>query len=120
MTAKTVMKKTALGALCLSLVGACAQKPDKIQASYVSPNAFLQSSCQSLKIERSEIISEVNKLSVEQSQNATNDAVAMSIGVILFWPALFALALTDDQKAELSQAKGNLEAIDKAMAVKNC
>lgn len=120
MLANQVVKKLSLGAVCLSMLTACAQQPDKIQATYVSPNTYSSGTCTSLKMERAEIVAEVESLTVDQKKHADNDAIAMGVGLILFWPALFALALTDDQKAELSLAKGNMEAIDKTMAAKNC
>lgn len=44
-----------------------------------------------------------------QKQQATNDAVAMGVGLVLFWPALFCLAGGNDRKEELSRLKGEYE-----------
>lgn len=65
-------------------MGGCARQPEKIEATYVSLNMFMQSSCSQLRTERVEIVNEVNRLTASQKQNANNYAAAMGVELILF------------------------------------
>ena len=44
----------------------------------------------------------------------------MGVGMILFWPALFALGGTKEQEAEYGRLKGEYEAIQQAAIAKKC
>ncbi len=48
------------------------------------------------------VSSKVREVSGVQQSDHTRDEVAMGVGLIVFWPALFFLA-SGDQKAELSR-----------------
>jgi hypothetical protein len=64
--------------------------------------------------------SRVRTVSGQQDSAATADAVSMGVGLVLFWPALFFLAATDDQKHELGRLKGEYEALQRASTRKKC
>ena len=49
----------------------------------------------------------------------TTDAVALTVGLVVFWPALF-LMIGGDKRAELSDLKGQYDALDRAATEKNC
>ena len=51
---------------------------------------------------------------------ANNDKVIMGVGMVLFWPALFALGGTKQQEADYARLKGEYEAIGQAMIAKKC
>ncbi len=55
-----------------------------------------------------------------QDEKATRDAVAMGVGLIIFWPALFAIGGNDQQTAELARLRGEMEAIEQASTRKKC
>ena len=116
------MKQHSLTAplVAVSLLAGCAQQPDQIEASYVSPTTFAGRNCQQLTAERNEIASRVNALNKEQSDAATTDAVATGVALVIFWPAAFALAATKDNSTALSAAKGNYDAITTRMRSQNC
>ncbi|MEO4040080.1 hypothetical protein AAFN47_00560 [Hoeflea sp. CAU 1731] len=42
------------------------------------------------------------------------------MGVVLFWPALFLLAVGKDKEAELASYKGSYDAITRVAIEKNC
>ncbi|MGD9864573.1 MAG: hypothetical protein AB7S99_15310 [Pseudodonghicola sp.] len=116
------MKKSG-SALVLSTVlalSACAQQPDKISASYVSPSTYENRSCNQLMAERNAIVRQVNTLTQEQKEAATTDAVATGVALLLFWPAAFALATTKDNATPLSTAKGHYDAITAQMEKRGC
>lgn len=115
------MKRKIMAALiAATAVSGCAQSPDQVEASYVSPNQFKGRSCSQLMGERNEIASRVNTLTKEQKQAATNDAVATGVALVIFWPAAIALAASKDNATALSAAKGNYDAITTQMRTQGC
>jgi hypothetical protein len=55
-----------------------------------------------------------------QDQKATNDAVATTVGVIVFWPALFMVKGNDTMTADLARLRGEMEAIEQVSVRKRC
>ena len=55
-----------------------------------------------------------------QEKKATNDAVAVGVGVVLFWPALFFIKGNGATEAEVANLKGHMEAIEQASVQKKC
>ena len=103
-----------------SILSACAPTPGQVSASYVSPLVYEGQTCKSLMAERNQIAKTVILLTAEQRKSSTNDAVLTGVALVIFWPAAIALALTDDQSAQLAQAKGNFEAIETQMQKRGC
>ncbi|MEM6658937.1 MAG: hypothetical protein AAF496_15400 [Pseudomonadota bacterium] len=114
------MRKVISGIVVTSFLTACAASPDKVSSAYVSPGLYEDRTCSELMEERNQIASNVNRLSAEQKKASTTDAVATGVALVLFWPAAFALAATQDQSNQLAQAKGNYDAITTQMTKKNC
>jgi len=113
-------KKTAAVALCAALImGACATHPNNISASYVSPMNYANYTCPQLGEENRRVAAKVNELTANQRSRANNDTTAMTVGLVIFWPALFFLA-NGDQKEELSRLKGEYDAIQQAGIQKEC
>ena len=118
---RIIPMKVILPALAaLTLLSACAQKPEAVVARSVSPMMYSSLDCTALQAERYRIHSQVTNLTAAQKKKASNDAVAMGVGMVLFWPALFALSAGSDQAGDLAQAKGEWEATEFAMRQKNC
>lgn len=114
------MRKALPFILCVSTLTACASSPDKVSSAYISPTVYEGRNCRELLEERNQIASNVNRLTAAQKKAATTDAVATGVALVLFWPAAFALAATEDQSNQLAQAKGNYDAINMQMTRKNC
>ncbi|MFN4088217.1 MAG: hypothetical protein ACK4QW_04130 [Alphaproteobacteria bacterium] len=91
-----------------------------MEARYVSPTTYSNWDCQQLWDEKGRITTEVSRVSDLQRENANTDAAMVAVGMILFWPALFALAATKDRKDELGSLKGQYTAVDQSMAAKQC
>lgn len=53
-------------------------------------------------------------------QAANNDAGIMAVGLLLFWPVLFALGGTKQQEAEYSRLKGEYDALEQQAILKKC
>lgn len=104
----------------VSLVAGCASHPDSVEARYVSPTTYQSWSCEQLVDEKKRLTSEVERVSGLQRENANVDAAMMGVGLIVFWPALFALAATKDRKDELGRLKGEHDAVDLSTRQRQC
>lgn len=103
-----------------SQVAACAKGPDSIEARYVSPNQYQNWSCDQLSEEKIRLTREVDRVGGLQRENANTDTAMMAVGLIIFWPALIALAATKDRKEELGRLKGEYDAVDSSLKGKAC
>ncbi|MFC3077772.1 hypothetical protein ACFODL_06695 [Phenylobacterium terrae] len=103
-----------------SIVAACATSPDKISGTYVSPIQYSNYDCDQIRMEMVRISNKVAEVSGQQKRQASNDAVAMGVGLVLFWPALFFLAGGNDRKEELANLKGQYDALTSAAIEKKC
>ena len=56
----------------------------------------------------------------QQDKARTGDKVATTVGVVLFWPALFFLDGDEPKAAGLAQLKGQMDAIESASIQKKC
>jgi len=120
---KLVRKSFAISAiLTLSLpifIAGCADSSKNISASYVSPLKYRNYTCDQLTEEYARVLEESRTVNKSQDDTAGNDAVAMGVGLVLFWPALFFID-SDDQKEEVSRLKGELKAVDTTAIRKDC
>ena len=103
-----------------SLVAGCATKSADIAPAYTSPVLYQNWTCQQLAEEAQRIVSEVNKLSGVQDKQATNDAVATAVAVVVFWPAAFLVGGDKGNAAQLAQLKGQYNAVYEETVRKNC
>ncbi len=88
----TYFKKTAASFLVLSvLVSGCATSSDKISAAYVSPMQYQSYDCDQIAAEGSRLNQRVVTLQGQVDKAASNDKALTGVGVILFFPVLFAL-----------------------------
>src|SRR5213079_1316147 len=61
-----------------------------------------------------------NQLGGRLDEAANNDKGIATVGIILFWPVLFALGGTKQQEAEYSRLKGEYDAVQQAAIAKRC
>jgi hypothetical protein len=113
------MQRVGAALLATTILAGCATPPSRIKASYVSPMQYGAYTCDEIGAELVRVNREVLDVTKSQQKEADKDAVAMSVGLIIFWPALFLLA-GDDQKAELSRLKGEYEALEASAEQKEC
>lgn len=115
------MKKFVLAACMVSQLGlvACASKSDNISAAYVSPLQYQGYNCNQIRSELTRVSRRVNEVAGVQDHQASKDSVALGVGLVLFWPALFFM-IGKDQKEELSRLKGEYEALEQAAIQKEC
>jgi len=116
-----VVKKIVL-CLCISsqlALTACATRSDNISSSYVSPLQYQSYNCNQIRMEITRVSRRVNEISGVQDSQATKDAVALGVGLVIFWPALFFM-IGKDQKEEIARLKGEFEALEQAAIEKEC
>lgn len=103
----------------LMLLGGCADKSSEISATYVSPLAYKSYDCDQLEQEYLRLQRRGSEIMKSQDDTASDDSVAMGVGLVLFWPALFFID-SDDAREEVGRIKGELEAVEQASIQKKC
>jgi hypothetical protein len=113
------MKRLIAAMLAASMLSACASSPDKISPSYVSPLEYSNLDCDQIRSELVRVSDHVREASGVQARAHTRDQVAMGVGLVVFWPALFFL-MEGDKKEELGRLKGQYDALDDAAIRNKC
>mgnify|MGYP001025615413 CR=1 FL=1 len=108
---------TAVAAMMLS---ACAQKADRVAATYTPSVLYENLTCQQLVREGWNVSNRAHTAAGKQNRHRTQDEVAITAGVLVFWPALFFTHGNNATTAELAQLKGEMQAIEAASQAKNC
>lgn len=107
--------------LCVALaLSACSTPSSGIASAYVSPLQFQSYDCQQIAAELQRIHVRVNQIGGRLDKAAENDKALVGVGMILFWPALFALGGTKEQEAEYGRLKGEYEALERVANEKRC
>lgn len=115
---KPSMKRLS-GALALLMLTGCATPPGKIDAAYVSPFEYSNLTCDQIREELIRVNRKLTEISGKQKSEANKDAVALGVGLIVFWPALFFM-MGDDKKDQVARLKGEYEALEMVAIRKNC
>ncbi|WP_175545282.1 hypothetical protein [Thalassovita taeanensis] len=55
-----------------------------------------------------------------QDRTAEEDAAAMGVALVVFWPAIFTIKGNEKSAAEVARLKGEIAAIEKASVAKSC
>ncbi len=113
-------RKIAAASVSAALIAGCASRAEDISASYVSPILYQNLTCQQLALEAKAVSSRAQAAAGMQDRKAGQDAAAMTVGLVLFWPALFLTQGDGAQAAEVARLKGEMEAIEDASSRKGC
>lgn len=98
----------------------CAKKPEKIATAYVSPLMYKDYDCDQILQEMDHVSRRTVELYESINKTATKDAWMMGIGVVLFWPTLFAIEGNGPEATEYARLKGEYEAMREASIQKKC
>jgi hypothetical protein len=99
----------------------CASNPDSIDASYVSPLKYASYNCFQISTELDYVGQRTNTLYQNLQKKRSDDNWQMGVGLILFWPTLFALEGGDGaDAAEYARLKGEFEALRQTSTQNNC
>ncbi len=103
------------------LLANCATPAKEIQPSYISPLVYENYTCEQLGAEAARLSVRASEIIGVQNKKAKGDAVAMGVGLIVFWPALFLMkGKGGSTEAEVGRLKGEMEAVEKTSIVKEC
>lgn len=103
-----------------SYLAGCATASKDVATTYVSPTQYQPYDCQQLAAEAQRLQVRFTELGGRLDQAASNDKTLTGVGIILFWPALFALGGTKSQEAEYGRLRGEYEAVQQASIQKKC
>lgn len=106
--------------LSLPAISACASKSADIEPAYVSTSQYERMSCRQMASEGRRVSAAAARAAGKQDEYRESDQVLTGVGVVIFWPALLALEGDGPTATELGRLKGEMEAIRKASAQKNC
>ncbi|MEM8511434.1 outer membrane murein-binding lipoprotein Lpp [Massilia sp. MP_M2] len=115
------MKKTMTSIVAASIaLAGCATASKDVPIAYTSPMQYQSYDCDQLGSEIQRIQSRVGQLGSRLDEAASNDKAIAGVGIILFWPALFALGGTKQQEADYARLRGEYEATHQAAILKKC
>lgn len=100
-------------------ISGCATSSSNIKPSYVSPLTYNNYDCEQLKGEKDRIIEKTLELSKKQDFEAGKDAIALTAGLVIFWPALFFM-IGSDHSDQISRLKGEYDSLESVQIEKNC
>ncbi len=110
----------AVSTILMFFFAGCAQKTGQIKATYASTMKYQKYSCNQLGSEITSITQRARIISKQQNKTATKDAIVMTVGLVVFAPALLFMAAGEDQKVEIGRLKGEYNAIRDVALQKNC
>ncbi|MBW6494298.1 MAG: hypothetical protein K0B16_07035 [Burkholderiaceae bacterium] len=113
-------RPVALAVVVAFAAAGCATSSQDIAATYTSPLQYQNLDCDQLAAENQRIYTRVSSLGGRLDEAAKNDKTITGVGIILFWPALFALGGTKTQEAEYARLKGEHDAVKQAAIQKKC
>ncbi|MET0745581.1 MAG: hypothetical protein ABWY78_19580 [Microvirga sp.] len=117
----TNLAKASAVILASSLLAAgCASRSDEVSAAYVSPVMYQSYSCRELSQEAQRVSAAAATAAGVQDSQRTQDTVATTAAVVIFWPAAFFVGGNNARTAELANLKGQMQAIEQASIQKKC
>jgi hypothetical protein len=114
------MKIVHTAILAAVMLSGCATSPKNIEAAYVSPLPYQNLTCEQLQDEAARVSAAAAVATGQQTEQANKDAVAMGVGMIVFWPALFFIGGDKSNAAEVSRLRGEMKAIEDVSTAKKC
>lgn len=114
------MKLKILSIAAVVTLAGCATRPSEIAPSYVSTGSYKAFSCEELQQEAEIVSSRALIATGAQEKAAGQDAAVTTVGIILFWPALFFNKGDGATAAELARLKGEMEAIETVSRQNGC
>jgi len=66
------------------------------------------------------VTTQVGLATGNQNQKANGDAVAFTVGMVVFWPALFLMHGDGADAAQVANLKGQMQALEVASTQKGC
>jgi hypothetical protein len=106
--------------LCVVLAAGCSTAARDVSPTYASPLPYQGYSCEQIAAESARIDKSASALGGRLDEAARHDRGIMVAGLLLFWPALFALGGTKEEEAEYARLRGEQQALAQTGAAKGC
>ena len=119
-TKKLTAKITTVLVAASLVLGGCATASKDVATQSISPLQYQAYDCDQITAETLRVQNRVSQLGGRLDTAAANDKAITGIGIVLFWPALFALGGTKEQEAEYGRLKGESDALEQAGIYKKC
>jgi hypothetical protein len=103
-------------ALVMLTTAACVTHPGNITATYVNPSQYRAMECAGIEGELQRVTAREAELTDRQHNNFVADTALLTVGVVVFWPALLAMPMQKDHRHEIAQVRGETEALERARA----
>lgn len=103
-----------------TIMAGCASASKDIVSASVSPLQYQNYTCEQLISENTRIQNKAIELGARLDQSAQNDKAITGVALLLFWPAAFALGGNKAQEAEYARLKGENDAIQQTLVMRNC
>ena len=91
-----------------------------VAPQHVSAMRYDDRTCKQLLREQDDVDASLAAASAKLDSKATQDAVVTGVGVVLFWPVLFALGGNQGMEQEVARLKGEQIALKSKMRDLNC
>ena len=102
------------------VLGGCATASKDVATQSISPLQYQVYDCDQITAETMRVQARASQLGGRLDTAAANDKAITGIGIVLFWPALFALGGTKEQEAEYGRLKGESDALQQVAISKKC
>jgi hypothetical protein len=104
------------------ILAACsnAKHSYEVQSNYVPSSRYTHLSCEQLISEAEALRARTPALAAAVDEHRKNQDGVEVVTWVLFWPAAFMLDDGSDNAQQLAQAKGDLEAIQQNLLIKEC
>jgi hypothetical protein len=106
--------------LAAGLLAGCASRSVDVKPEPVSPEHFAGWQCDAITDEADRVQQRAADVAYAVDAQHGNNVIALSVGVTVFWPALFAMRPDGPDSAELARLKGRAEALQAAATMRGC
>lgn len=119
-TTQITTRRTIAAITASALLMGCATASKDVATAYISPVTYQNYDCAQITAEITRVQQRANQLAGRLDEAASNDKTIAGVGMILFWPALFALGGTKQQESEYARLKGENDALNQAAINRKC
>lgn len=103
-----------------TILTGCASSSGSVEPTQVSSTKYGRHSCASLRAQGHRVSTEALALAGKVDKQAANDAVAMGVALILFWPVALFVKGDGPEAERYAELIGERKAIEQAAKHKRC
>jgi hypothetical protein len=115
-----MLPRLLLCTVAATLLSACASRSVEVKPLAANPADFAGWTCDALHDEIERVQQRAADVAYAVDAHAGNNLIALSVGAVMFWPALLAMRPDGPEAVELAKLKGRHEALVGAAQAKRC